>query len=87
MIIEERYKPVVVGVNSTYTIPDGVQAIAGFACVTSGTLTVVNQRGVTILNAIPVTAGVYLPLPFYLETGSGGRATTAGGASGTLATT
>lgn len=86
MIIEERYKPVVIGANSTYTLPDGTQSIAGFLCVTSGTVTVVNQKGVTVVGAFPVSAGIYHPMPFYLEHGSGGRVTTAGGASGTLAT-
>lgn len=85
MLIEERYKPVVIGANTTYKLPDGVQAIAGFLCVTAGTITVVNQKGVAVVNGLPVTAGIYYPMPFYLENGSGGSVTTSGGASGTLA--
>lgn len=85
MVIEERYKPIVIGANATYRLPDGTQAIAGFLCVTAGAITVVNQKGVTVVNGLPVTAGIYYPIPFYLETGSGGSVTTSGGASGTIA--
>lgn len=88
MIIQERYKPVVIGVNSTYSFPQGAQAIGGFLAITAGTITVVNQLGATIINAFPVSAGVYYPLPFFIGSGTGSQATftTAGGASGTLGT-
>ena len=85
MNIEERYKPVVLGVNATYNIPAGVQAIAGFLCAVSGTISVTNGAGTLIVNALPVTAGIYYPMPFHLETGNSGTVVAAGGARGTLA--
>lgn len=84
MQIQELYKPTPMAANSSYNIPDSVQAIACFLCVTSGTITVVDQAGVTIINAMPVTAGVYHPMPFYLGSGISGTVTTAGGASGVV---
>lgn len=91
--MQERYHPFVVGVNTTVSLADSTEQIAGFLAKTAGTLTVVNNRGVTIVDAVPVTAGVYLPLPFILRGNGGGAGalnlnrptvTTAGGASGTL---
>ena len=87
MVIQERYAPLVVGVNSTVTINN--QAIGGFVCQTSGTGTLIalataESPALTILTAFPVTAGVYYPFPWFLGI-SGGTFTTAGGASGTLA--
>lgn len=84
MYIEERYRPSVIGVNATIKIPAGIQGIAGFLCITAGTVTVVNHKGVTIVNALPVTAGVYHPIPFFLDNGEAATVTTAGGASGTV---
>lgn len=84
MVIEERYKPSVVGVNTTIPIPASVVAAGGFLCITSGTVTVVNQTGGTLIAALPVTAGFYYPMPFNLESGNKGTVTTAGGASGVV---
>jgi hypothetical protein len=81
--IQERYNPRVIGVNTTVTLT--TQALGGFLVKTSGTITVVDAKGTTVVDAVPVTAGIYVPLPFYLQ-GNGGTFTTAGGASGTLAT-
>lgn len=84
MAIQERYKPIPMAVNSTYAIPASLQGIGGFLCITSGTLTLVNNAGTTIVNAVPVTAGSYLPMPFALEAGQSGSITLAGGASGVV---
>lgn len=84
MVFQERYKPVAIGVNGTYKFPQGAQNIGGFLAITAGTITVVNQVGTTIIAAFPVSAGVYYPMPFYLEHGSQGSVTLAGGASGVL---
>lgn len=86
MVIQERYAPLVVGVNATVTINN--QSVGGFVCQTTGTITLVaaevdGKPSLTILSAFPVTAGVYYPLPFFLGK-NGGTFTTAGGASGTL---
>ena len=81
--VQEIYNPVVVGVNTTVKLTQ--HQLGGFLALTGGTLTVVNQAGVTILNAVPVTAGVYLPIPFSLgPSGDAASVTSAGGASGTL---
>lgn len=79
--VQEQYKPVVVGVSTSVTVTTA--ALAGFLAITAGTLTVVNASGTTVINAFPVTAGVYYPLPFVMN-GNGATVTTAGGASGTL---
>lgn len=84
MHFQERYSYAIVGVNSTYTEPQGSPtAIAGFLAVTAGTVTVTKSDGTVVVNAVPVTAGVYTPMPFHV----GPRFTimTAGGASGTAA--
>ena len=81
--IKEMYQPVIVGVNSTMNI-NGNQ-IAGFLCVTSGTVTVTVLRdgGSTLFSALPVIGGTYYPMPFYIGY-LGGTITTASGASGVL---
>lgn len=85
MVYRERYTPLLIGVNSTVLL--NVQSIGHMLPQTPGTITITrfNDDGTTtvIVNAVPVTAGVYLPLPYYLGK-NGGSATTAAGASGTL---
>lgn len=82
MIIKERYQPEPVGVNATETISG--ESIGGFLCLTAGTITITSNTMGNVITALPVTAGVYVPLPFYIGV-AGGTITTAGGASGTLA--
>ena len=82
MIIKERYQPQPVGVNATVAISG--ESIGGFLCLTAGTVTLTSNQNGAVITALPVTAGVYVPLPFYLGV-AGGTFTTAGGASGTLA--
>jgi hypothetical protein len=81
----ERYSPVVIAANGTVTLSTG--QIGGFLCLTAGTITVTrnNEDGTTtvIVNAVPVTAGLWTWMPFLL-TSHGGTVTLAGGASGTL---
>ena len=81
--IQERYKPTAMAANTSYQFPEGTPiSLGGFIAVTAGTLTVTSANGTVLLNALPVTAGVYYPLVMY----TGHRATVAlaGGASGTL---
>lgn len=80
--VQERYSPEVIGVNTTFLLSSN--SIGGFLCKTAGTITVIDGKGTTVVDAHPVEAGGYYPLPFYLGT-SGGKFITAGGASGTLA--
>lgn len=84
--IYERYTPVPVAVDTTVTIHSS--SVGGFLAKTAGTITVVanaadGKAQTTIVDAHPVTAGAYVPMPFFLGK-SGGTVTTAGGASGTL---
>lgn len=81
MVIQERYKPVLMGVNASHVFYS--PRIGGFLAKTAGTITVVDKTGTTLINAHPLTAGVYYPLPFYVGT-QGGTVSLAGGASGTL---
>jgi hypothetical protein len=83
-IIQERYIPVPLAANAVYNFSAGSPSgVAGFLAVTAGTITVTRSDGTVVLNAIPIAAGTYTPMPFYV--GSGAVVTLAGGASGTLA--
>lgn len=80
MIVSERYQPLTVGVNSTVVI--NKNSIGGFLCQVGGTITITNSTGsVTYINVFPVTAGVYYPIPIYLNHNTSWF-TTASGASG-----
>lgn len=82
-ILQERYQPVALGANATYTFPQGYpSSVAGFLCVTAGTITVTRESGLVVINAFPCSAGVYYPMPFHV--GHNSVVTLAGGASGTL---
>ena len=85
MVIQELYKPVLMAANSTYRPPYGTLGVAGFLCAVSGTISVTNERGALIVDAVPVTAGVYTPMPFNIDIGDLGSVVLAGGARGTLA--
>lgn len=79
---QERFRPVVVGVNTTTLLNSN--ALSGFLCKTSGTITASYASGTrVVIDNFPVTAGQYYPLPFLLSH-NGGTFITAGGASGTL---
>lgn len=82
MVVQEQYKSAPIGVNTSISVPG--DQVAGFACVTSGTVTITKTDGTAVITSFPVTAGVYHPLPFRLDN-QGGTFTTAGGASGTIA--
>lgn len=86
MEVRERYNPVPMAANSNYAV-QGLH-IAGFLPTVAGTLTVAGMAAdgstaVTFINAVPVTAGVYLKLPCEF-TVPGTVVTLAGGAAGTL---
>jgi hypothetical protein len=80
---KERYTPTVVAANATVAVT-GSQT-GGFLAITAGTITLTDLDGNVELNAFPVAAGQYVPLPILLNT-LGGTFTAAGGASGTLLT-
>lgn len=81
--IIQRSKPVQVGVNATVAF-DGI-AVDGFVPITSGNITITTSLGNPIITSLPVTAGVFVNLPFQFPDGSeGGQIVAAGGASGVL---
>lgn len=77
---QEIYPPRAIAANGTATLGAGVYGIAGFTCVTAGTLTISDVNG-TYINAMAVSAGVYYPMPMALNSGV---VTLAGGAVGCL---
>lgn len=83
--VKERYAPHPVSADGSLTVRG--DSIGGFLCITAGTITVIrnNDDGTTttIVAALPVSAGVYYPIPFYLGK-NGGSVTLAGGASGVV---
>jgi hypothetical protein len=81
--VRERYRPQPIALNGTYQVRGG--QIGGFLAITAGTLSLTAFDGTALIAAVPVSAGVYLPLPFLLPTSEGGTVVLAGGASGTLA--
>lgn len=87
MNVRERFNPVPMAANATYNVPG--HAIGGFLAATSGTITITAKEpnGIntnTYVNAVPVIAGIYTPIPIEFPSTSGGTITLAGGASGTL---
>lgn len=82
-VIRERYRPQPMAANSTYRIL-GPQ-MGGFLTKTTGTITIVDVvTSVTLVDAVPLTAGVYTPIPISFGGNDGATVTLAGGASGTL---
>lgn len=79
--VQERYTPLPLAANASTTLTGVI--LGGFIAVTAGTVTVTTQAGVVVVNAVPVAAGAYLPLPILLPSPSAVVAL-AGGASGTL---
>lgn len=83
MQVQERYTPQPMAANSSYVVRGA--SVGGFLAVTSGTLTITAATGAVLVNAVPVSAGIYLLLPFTFPSSDGATITLAGGASGTLA--
>ena len=82
--IQERYRPVAIAANATATLPATCN-IGGFLCKTAGAITVVDSKGVTVIDAVAVSAGIYTPMPFQLAGGGTPIVVTlSGGAVGTL---
>lgn len=82
---QERYRPIIVGVNGS--VPITGSTVGGFLVATAGTITITNTAGTPIMTNTGVAAGIWIPLPFYIQNptgGTGGTFTCSGGASGTL---
>lgn len=84
MNYKEVYSPYPIAANSVFNASESqLNQLGGFIATTAGTITIASQ-GITLLNAQPVAAGQYLPLPMWLPGQGGVTVTLAGGASGTL---
>jgi hypothetical protein len=84
--VRERYNPVPIAANGNYVVKG--THIAGFLPTVGGTLSVTGVASdgvtaVTFVNAVPVTAGIYIKLPCEF-TVAGTVVQLAGGAAGTL---
>jgi hypothetical protein len=89
--VKEGGRPIPIGVNGTVLL--GGNHIMGFLAAISGTITINAKDGsngssvvsVDVVDAVPVTAGVYTPIPLYWPSMPQGLLITlAGGAKGTL---
>jgi len=80
--VRERYRPQLIGVNGSYVIRAG--QMGGFLAKATGTITVVDPNGTTLVDAVPVTAGVFTPIPAIFSTVEGATVTLASNAAGTL---
>lgn len=82
--VRESFSAIPMAANVARQI--GGASIGGFLAVTTGLLTLTDADGTVLVNLVPVTAGVYTPIPFRFRTSAGGTITLSGGASGTLGT-
>lgn len=82
--VKELFIPAPMAVNASKVLGGG--NVGGFLAKTAGTLTITSQQGVVYIDAVPVAAGVYTPLPMIFPEPGGGTVQLAGGASGTLFT-
>lgn len=87
--VKERFRGVSMGANATLDLP-GANGIGGFLAKTAGTISVTVKDGATgtlstvaIVDAIPVTAGMFTLIPLEFPQ-LGGTVTLGAGASGTL---
>jgi len=78
---KEHYHAKPMAANSM--LPVGV-LIAGFLPSVAGTITVTDADGTVLVNAVPVSAGVFTRIPLLFNTSAGGKVQLAGGAAGTL---
>lgn len=81
MYVQERYDYLNAAANSTKAI--NTKALGGFLCTVSGSLSITaTEGGASIVSALPVTAGIFYPIPIVLPSG-GISAVLSGGAAGT----
>jgi hypothetical protein len=84
--VRERFTPKPMGINASLGITGPY--LGGFLAKTAGTISIVSKNDlgvsdVTLVDAVPLTAGVYTPIPIVVPT-TGYTVTLGGGASGTL---
>ncbi len=76
------YRPQPISANGSYRI-NGPR-MGGFLPTATGTITVVDADGTTLLATCAVTAGSLLVFPIHFNTNMGGTVTLASSAAGTL---
>lgn len=82
-------QPILLAANGTAVLPQTI-GVRSFLAVTAGTLTVVNEKGDTVLNAFPVAAGTQYDLNLVVKSDTyagplqSATVVLAGGASGTV---
>lgn len=86
MQTRNAFNPVPMAANALHNVTGST--IAGFLPTVSGTLTITGRSAdgtgaVTLVDAVPVTAGIYVDLPCALPS-PGAAVQLAGGAKGTL---
>lgn len=86
MHTRQAFNPVPMGADTSYNVSGS--HIAGFLPTVAGTLTITGKdatglNDVTFVDAVPVSAGVFVEIPCWLPV-PGGVVTLAGGAAGTL---
>lgn len=64
MLVQESFNPVPIAADGALNLT-GSKRIAGFTADISGTITL-TINGVAVLTSMPVTAGVYTPMPYEL---------------------
>ena len=80
--VQESYNPAALGVDGSFTRSEIGVSLGGLNVVTAGTLTI-TSGGTTFMNAMPISAGSFVPLPYTF--GAGVTVQLGGGASGLLA--
>lgn len=86
MNVREAFNPVPMDADGEYRVTG--MTMAGFLAKTSGTIKVsgfdsTGQNAVDFVDEVPVTAGIYTPIPCVFPV-PGATVTLGGGASGTL---
>lgn len=84
--VRQSFNAVDMGANAAYNVAG--EHVAGFLAKTAGTITITGRdstglNAVTLVNAVPVAAGVYVDIPLKLPV-PGGVVQLGGGASGSL---
>jgi len=78
----ETYKMYDLGADGLHTTTDASENLGGILAKVSGTVTITSAAGTILADAIPLTAGVYTPIP--ANVGVGATVQLAGSADGTL---
>lgn len=82
MNVRERFRPQPMAADSNFIIRG--PNVGGFLATVAGTLTLTDADGTVLINAVPVSAGIWTPIPFVFSSSQGATVQLAGGAAGTL---